>query len=443
MKRKYPISFNLVLLDSTFIYYFLVLVEVMLPSLGVDIPFNLSYIKMLLLIILMGIFLFYYVKDLTRGIFVILMNILVMSILLSVLLSLRYVSHFPAIIDSGSTVSASQLWIRFFGTTLFPGLLLMIVGFCIKSLAAAIREHYYVILVLYGFYVASVILASIYNHAGIFGTAFINTSTGDLNNGAYLPLSDAFLVVASLMRYSINQTITKVHSVSFVVDIISLYTLFRIGSRTSLLAYLFMILAIALLTLFSRQHGLTPVQFLTATVLAGIVSVFLLVGFTGVTLTISNPQTEIAQNYNRMVSIFQISGYQTDASVRGRQIIDQQNMHDLQNFWFTGRFLHEAETGMGYSHNIKSWWIEYGVISFILLVVILSHGIISILVITNNGQLQRHSLAVQLFLVYIISAIFSRSYVYPTTWLLIGIAAGLPSRRLVDKSFSSKQLSQA
>lgn len=220
----------------------------------------------------------------------------------------------------------------------------------------------------------------------------------------YLYIGDTFTFISLLIIPWIPNRYIKIGL--YILNIILVYSLI---SRTSW--YLYMGSLIILLV--TSKNWTKKIYF---------ISIFII-------LISFNIDTEQMSN-NRMLSV--LTDIKNDRSYYERQELKENAIKELEDIWLLGNFASEIKEDNnigGYAHNIISYWTSYGIIPFLLMIILLILTLIKILqyrIKFKDNILIMSILGVGVY--WIVASIFSRSYIYPYIWFVIGAVT------LLDKS---------
>jgi len=116
-----------------------------------------------------------------------------------------------------------------------------------------------------------------------------------------------------------------------------------------------------------------------------------------------------------------------DDSVRTRVQLVAEFPQLVLRYGLVGRFMYEVrEKGKGmYVHSVLSYWLEYGVLIFLLVLTLLGLAFYRVI---NCGH-PASPLAFNLLVFVTLSILFSRSYLWPYPWFALGFASALYERR--------------
>lgn len=124
----------------------------------------------------------------------------------------------------------------------------------------------------------------------------------------------------------------------------------------------------------------------------------------------------------RMFSIFFGVDADVDGSAQARQHLVEINLKDIKNNWLIGNYGGQYEMfGLAgaYIHNVLSFWRQFGLFTFMGILGLL--GILGMRSFRIIKKRREEGYLLVLFTMYVALGIFlSKSYVYPTLWLLLG-----------------------
>jgi hypothetical protein len=219
----------------------------------------------------------------------------------------------------------------------------------------------------------------------------------------YLGVSDAFAILTIIMISKSKNNLIRL--ILTVLGVILLYATF---SRTSLYFFIVSVLLFFIVQLFHDKTKL--VKF----------SIVLIIGiFLGLNYYNFGQLGNIGDL--RMFTLF--TDAQNDYSYNGRMELLQKGLIDLKENWLLGQFMDEYvnETKGGYIHNLLSFWVEYGIVPFILFVVLsVNHMSKIIIKYIKNPNDNLISVVFMLSMFTFLSVVFARSYIYEYIWLAIG-----------------------
>lgn len=125
--------------------------------------------------------------------------------------------------------------------------------------------------------------------------------------------------------------------------------------------------------------------------------------------------------------------YQNDPSMVARTQMLQIGLQDLKNIWVLGRFMREIEIGTGYIHNWLSFWINYGILPFLIFsltyIIYLMKAIVNY---RHNSEILSAVVIIVSFFT-LIQIVFFRAYVYSTVWFSLAALVSLEkNQRLIE-----------
>lgn len=417
-KKTKTLNLECITLYSIFIIYFGINPMVKLLN-YIGIPINIkSEICFIILIVI------YFVVSLIKGKVENIKNYLYEWILL-VLITAIYLSAYSYVKDYSVIQFYNGKNVIFKGDKFFFQILkakimlywvFAILGVNIKKIYTInrIKKIKYINKLIYLIIFTLIFYISFKKGTGIFGLVF----NPNIDNSYYLYIGDALSVFAIMIYSEIKYK--KLFLISTVI------LLYKIGSRTSFMLFI----AICIFLIIRKFY----ISFkLTYKKLLIIFSGVMIIG--GICVALSSADL----SGNRMLSMFDFDSIENDSSLGSREKISKQNLNDLPNIWFKGRVFREVELyGLAgrYNHDILSYWIEYGIIPFILISISLLILIYrTIKSIKHNDNFIK--VCNMLFVFYLPMVLFSRSYVYPYLWLLIFMR---PSLIIEEKSYINEKI---
>jgi hypothetical protein len=237
----------------------------------------------------------------------------------------------------------------------------------------------------------------------------VNYSSFSLNLGAgsskinYLFLGDVF---AFWSIFTINH-MKNMQNIAIVM-LITLVTAYLIGSRT-VFFLLFSVYTVILYAYTKNGYILT---------VFGLSILLLLVLVYGGSSSLSN---------SRMLSLLLLE----DASLESRSGLLTDGMVDIRENWLYGRFaapvIDEGNFGK-YIHNHLSMWRQFGVIPFVISLILffmLGKRIVTNIVNYDRSLHSNHQIMLAtLALFLLLEMILARSYAYPYIWACVGMLCG-------------------
>jgi len=213
----------------------------------------------------------------------------------------------------------------------------------------------------------------------------------------YLLLADAYALFTLLLIFGLHSSFFRI-----IVAIVAMITLFGMWSRTSFYAFL----AVFMLYLWQNNRGMLLVT------IAALVALFF------------NGLGDIANE--RMLRI--ITGG-SDRSLSMRAHILQTGLMELDRVWLLGQFMGDVEYKMGssgyYIHNYLSFWRQFGLIPFLILVLLAGYNFLLIGLRWIRYQLDTQgSILFYVTTFIVIEIVISRSFLHPYIWFSL---AAIPS----------------
>ena len=216
----------------------------------------------------------------------------------------------------------------------------------------------------------------------------------------YILLADTFALLSLMLIFQLN--INTMVRVLFVI--VSMFILYLLLSRTSLFVFIFAILVTLLYKMPVKAILLFAIFFLLAIIFVD--------------------QILEIQGLNRYLILF--TDYNSDKSYIARESFLDSGLSHLYDNWIFGEYLGEIRKGGEkgeYIHNILSFWSAFGVVPFLILImffIVYSFLVIKNILRKNRSPFFLTVLSLSVFV--LIETIFSRSYVTPYFWLIIGFA---------------------
>lgn len=241
---------------------------------------------------------------------------------------------------------------------------------------------------------------------------------------SYLYLGDIFAIYSIFIISSITKSKGKI-----ALFLSSTLFLYLIGSRSSMLFFVF-VFAVYLLRYFKFKKKMFSKISILSLLLLAILSLALSIDID----TFLN---------NRMLRILLPSNLGDDYSMIERMKLYTAGVENIQNNWFFGDLFAEytKRGGWGlYIHNIISYWEEYGVITF-LFIVLLCIVTLKINIKSYFKYSYRGLEFPALTSIYcILSTVFTRSYIYFYIWFAFALTSSLlKQNRLNEVKNESKK----
>lgn len=113
---------------------------------------------------------------------------------------------------------------------------------------------------------------------------------------------------------------------------------------------------------------------------------------------------------------------ESDGSYQGRKLLKSMGEETIRENWFSGKFLYEVERDQkpgGYIHSIESYWAEYGLIVFILVLFLSAYLLVKMSICFFREKENPILVFIFSYTIYVvISLYFSRSYFSPYIWFV-------------------------
>lgn len=230
---------------------------------------------------------------------------------------------------------------------------------------------------------------------GTFDFQGFRITTGKVGN--YLMISDGLAILLLLMLSIIKEPLFRI-----LFAVFGAFLLLGTLSRTSLYAYIASVIVIYMAKVLRnwRAFVITAVMFLL---------------ILGSGLSITNDIMPYSQD--RMFRV--VFDLNSDSSYNKRTVLMERGMEDLKDNWLLGSFMLEAKDGRpgSYIHNWLSFWIEYGIIPFIIFCLLFVFCFIRCMkcfFINPNDGLTAFIFSTSFFV--LTSIVIARSYNYPYVW---------------------------
>lgn len=221
----------------------------------------------------------------------------------------------------------------------------------------------------------------------------------------YLSFSDRFAMATLFIISTIKNKYLKIlASVSGVL----LLTLTL--SRTSLYMFVLIIFIICLKYFINSKKKLSII--------------YLLLFFTFITLYSFKDNLTASRFISRDSRMgVLLTDREDDGSYQGRKLLKSMGEETIRENWFLGKFLYEVERDQkpgGYIHSIKSYWAEYGLVVFILVLFLSAYLLVKMSICFFREKENPISVFISSYTIYVvISLYFSRSYFSPYIWFVL------------------------
>lgn len=238
--------------------------------------------------------------------------------------------------------------------------------------------------------------------------------------GIYLFLGDAFSITALLILAN-----TKTNRTRFVFFLVFGSVVFLIGSRTSFIVFVFVVLLYFLL-LFRIKW--LPYYLVLCALILGV----------GSTLDFA----ELADKNPRMINVF--TDFDEDSSVVARRLFAEKGWEDIRSNPVFGRFggqrdsdrLGTKEGWQSYMHNIFSYWRQFGIFVFIALGYMYFKFILGVANRLNKTQSVEFRTYMMLGAFIIVESLFSRSFAFTVTHIIFGMMVHMYAKKPTGAEFS-------
>ncbi len=237
------------------------------------------------------------------------------------------------------------------------------------------------------------------------------------DEGNYLRIAEWFVLSAiGALCYIKKPTIATI------VYIVSLIALFFINSRFALV--LFFLIGIIAIVIRFRVKGLFS--------LFGIIliSIFFIIAILEINY-------DLFENSRVLRLLFSPSA---DTSLLARQSMAASGIEAIHKNWFIGDLHGHLRIGGdgSYIHNLLSYWRQYGLISFLLFIILLSTVWINALQWIKNGKLKnsKYLFAFSYLMFTTVGILVAKAYVYTEIYLSIGIVFSFLYNEDIEHSYS-------
>ncbi len=237
--------------------------------------------------------------------------------------------------------------------------------------------------------------------------------------GNYLFIGDATSIIALICIAFLHKTKAKIILAIFFAVII-----FFIGSRTSF-------------AVFAGTVGLYfVVSFKPQILLASTICIFA-IGIGLSTIDID----ELAARNPRMFGV--LIDPDNDNSVVGREKIAEYGWHDISNSIIMGNFGGQLTSGPPglktswrfYMHNVLSYWRQFGILAFIIIVAFTTRCYASLWKSRGNSNDSIFAVYFLVSIFILVETAFSRSFAFPYAHIFFGLTAAINYTVVSDKKF--------
>lgn len=232
----------------------------------------------------------------------------------------------------------------------------------------------------------------------------INNYVDGANKGNYLFIGDAYALTALLVFAYFQNGLAR-----FILFLASLVVLFCIGSRTSFAV--FGLTGLVFILVSSAQVKL--IAALTALLVTSAVALG--------TFNTSINVVDLAERNSRMTSIF--TDYYEDNSIIARQALNDIGWEDISNNPIAGKFggQRDVDDWNGYMHNFTSYWRQFGIVPFTMLLSLYVLFFILCLRMLKHKDNLLFTVPLLLGTFIIVESLVSRSFVFVSAHLLFGL----------------------
>lgn len=113
---------------------------------------------------------------------------------------------------------------------------------------------------------------------------------------------------------------------------------------------------------------------------------------------------------------------ESDGSYQGRKLLKSMGEETIRENWFFGKFLYEVERDQkpgGYIHSIMSYWAEYGLIVFTLVLFLSAYLFVKMIICFFRKKESPVLVFISSYTIYVVISLYiSRSYFSPYIWFV-------------------------
>ncbi len=223
-------------------------------------------------------------------------------------------------------------------------------------------------------------------------------------NFDYLSFSDRFAMATLFIISTIKNKYLKI-----LTSVSGILLLTLTLSRTSLYMFTLIIFAIWLKYFINSKKKLS------------IIYLMLFVTFIALYSFKDNLTASSINNRDNRMGVL-LTDRERDGSFQGRKLLKTMGEETIRKNWFFGKFLYEVERDQkhgGYIHSIKSYWAEYGLIVFILVLFLSAYLLVKMSICFYREKENPILVFIFSYTIYVvISLYFSRSYFSPYIWFV-------------------------
>ncbi|WP_338881938.1 O-antigen ligase family protein [Clostridium perfringens] len=323
--------------------------------------------------------------------------IVFLFILIIVIKSLFNSDSFTLYKISNKYMTMYDYHIYFLGSVLVPILSMIIVGNEYKKICGFKNNNLIknIVIALYFIEIILIIYVKL-RYYNISGQALLEES------GKHLFLGDSFVVLTFIILNLIKNNINK-----NLIVLISLITLYLIGSRSAF--FLFIILVIVKF-IFEKLTRKKCIEIGSILIIISIISCYILIPvYQGKKSNLIN---------NRVFTL--VFNTDDDHSLNSREELNEVGIRVIKENPLLGNLFYEIEeykiTGR-YIHNVLGYWAEFGFFVFIIIFINILIKLIKAL--KNYLRGKDTSYINSLIIIFCLSALFSRSYNNAFIWLAL------------------------
>lgn len=278
----------------------------------------------------------------------------------------------------------------FLTSTIIPSIALVIVGMEFKRIIINIKKYKRVTLNLFMILTGLVIIVK-FSHYNVSGMGILK------DTGGYLFISDAYAIISIIGIYISKHKKT--------LGLVSIFALYLIGSRSALLIFIVTLFIFYVIKYKSWNLRVMILSFLAIASLGGFLYI-----------TNSDLQNSEYIKSNRVLNV--IVNPSADASNIERKQISEMGKNVIKEHPINGKFFYEITDNdmLGkYIHNILSYWAEYGIFVFIIILGLSMKNILTIINLNNIN------IVMCVFIFIFLSAFLTRSYYTVFLWMALAV----------------------
>jgi hypothetical protein len=311
-------------------------------------------------------------------------------------------------------LSYSPNSIQYYTSTIFSTILLTVIMWLvginfIGILKFILKNHRIKLLikVTYAIYVFFILYGLYLN--GINTTNILSLQVTDLD-GQYLSLAGSFAVLSLIISGFIKKL-----PYSILFHFVTMIMLLVLISRSSFVFYAitaFLILFIKLI----KEHKKSSVFIFSLIIIIILLNIN----------NLNEIKNTLETSNNRILFTIFNQDVSEDTSLNARQLYLEKGLKNIQENWLLGKFMWYIESNEEegtYIHNWLSFYSNYGLIPFILFVLLAISLLIKVIRNVYSNYNNLHLMVFGILFFNLLSIVFTKSFHYVYIWLALGMAS--------------------